>query len=97
MADHLLVFTAEDAGLADPRAEAMAAELAAQDRDAVLMWLRHSGVRDRVELAARIMVGSVFAQAAVLGVVSCGRCGDRGCDWCRPITLASAWGRGWSE
>lgn len=83
MADHLLVFTAEDAGLSDPRAEVMAAELAAQDRDAVLLWLRHSGVADRVTLATKIMVGSVYAQAAVLGLVVCGRCGDLGCDWCR--------------
>lgn len=86
MSQPLEVWTAEDTGC-DPRAEAMAAELAAQDRDAVMMWLRHSGVRDRVELASRIMVGSVYAQAAVLGVVTCGRCGDRGCDWCRGFGL----------
>lgn len=60
-----------------------AAALAKQDRSAVLMWLRHAGVADRCELATRIMVSSVFAQAGLMGLVTCTRCGDRGCDWCR--------------
>lgn len=57
--------------------------LARQDRDAILLWLRWSGAADRTELATRLLIGSVFAQAGLLGVVTCTRCGDRGCDWCR--------------
>jgi hypothetical protein len=51
-------------------------------RDAVLMWLRHAGAADRCELASRILTSSVYAQAALLGVVACGRCGDTGCAMC---------------
>lgn len=81
----LEVWTPADVGDtgADPRALAMADDLARADRDAVLLWLRHSGVTDRVSLAAKIMVGSVYAQAALLGLVDCGHCGDLGCGWCR--------------
>lgn len=53
-------------------------------RDAVLLWLRHAGTttESRRELATSILLGSVFAQAALLGCVACGRCGDRGCSLC---------------
>lgn len=62
----------------------MATHLAAQDRDAVLYWLRHSGVgrEERVRMATRLMVGSLYAQAGLHGLVRCSRCGDTGCDWC---------------
>jgi hypothetical protein len=58
-------------------------ELGRRDRDAVILWLRNSGVPDRTQLARRLMLASVFAQAAVLGVIECAGCGDRGCWRCR--------------
>lgn len=62
-----------------------AADLAAQDRDATMMWLRHSLVPapERQRMAATIMTSSVYAQAALYGLVDCARCGDLGCGWCR--------------
>lgn len=58
--------------------------------EGTLYWLTHAGVpaRARRRVAALGMVASVFAQAALLGVVGCSRCGDRGCDWCKPVTFA---------
>lgn len=61
---------------------AMADELGRADRDAVIVWLVHAGVADRTQLANRIMLSSVFTQAALLGLVRCGHCGDRGCSRC---------------
>lgn len=74
--------SAAELALGPTPAERMAAELAADDRDAIMLWLVHSGAADRTELASRLLIGSVFAQAGLLGLVSCTRCGDRGCDWC---------------
>jgi len=48
----------------------LADELARADRDAVLLWLRHTGARDRCQLAARILHQSVLAQARLLGVLA---------------------------
>lgn len=67
-----------------------AADIAEADRDATLMWLRHSGIvgRDeRVRMGAKLMLGSVAAQAVVLGVLACGYCMDSGCSVCAPPRL----------
>lgn len=66
------------------RAELMATAVGKADRDATLLFIRHAGAsqRARRRIAAKILTESVYAQARILGVVRCGRCGDRGCDWC---------------
>lgn len=69
-----------------PGADA-AEQLRRADIDATLMWLRHSGVGGAVErqrMATKLMMGSVAAQAVVLGVLSCGYCLDAGCTLCDP-------------
>lgn len=70
--------------------EAEAAYHAQADRNAAVLWLRHaprtSTARGRQALVHRMMMASVFLQAGLLGVVNCTRCGDRGCDWCSPLT-----------
>lgn len=66
-------------------------ELAAADRDAVIYWLRNTGVPApaRRRMALRMMLATVFQQAGILELVDCSRCGDRGCGWCAPVlTLA---------
>ena len=69
-----------------PDARELAAEaLRRADTDAVVLWLRHAGLStrsSRVQLAARIMLASVLQQAGIVGLLSCARCGDRGCSWC---------------
>lgn len=69
--------------------QAQADEERRTTRDAVMYWLLNSGVnrKARREFAARTLLGSVFAQAALVGLLSCSRCGDRGCDYCRPTEL----------
>ena len=65
-------------------AQLEADELGRADRDAALYCLRHSLSRDRVRMAARLMVSSVWTQAAMVGVLGCGHCADAGCWWCQP-------------
>lgn len=55
--------------------------------DAVMMWLRHSGVvgqAERQRMATTIMLGSVAAQAGLLGLLRCCYCWDSGCRVCTP-------------
>lgn len=67
------------------RREEHASHLSAQDRSAILYWLKHSGVGrvERRRMATRILLASVFAQASLVGAVSCPGCGDRGCWRCQ--------------
>lgn len=62
----------------------MAQSLADADRDAAIVMLKHSPMpaSGRRRFVARLMLGSVFAQAGIHGLVDCTRCGDRGCEWC---------------
>lgn len=64
----------------------LAEELSQDDRDAVLLWLRHAtcSPRSRRKVATGILVRSVYLQALYEGCVDCDRCGDQGCDMCRP-------------
>lgn len=67
-----------------------AADIAEADLDATLMWLRHSGIvgrAERVRFGARLLLGSVAAQAVVLGVLRCGYCMDSGCSVCSPVSM----------
>lgn len=66
----------------DPTGQA-AAELRRRDVSACVMWLRDSSVDDRTVLVRRIMLASVFLQAALAGAVRCAGCGDRGCWRCK--------------
>lgn len=79
-------------GVADRVAEAMAAELRADAVGAAVLWLSNShpdvvSPWTRRSVCARTMTASVYEQAAVLGLVGCARCGDRGCDWCQPLAV----------
>lgn len=61
-----------------------------QEVGAAVMWLTHAGMvtpAARRRFATRMMLAAVFAQAALLGLVRCTRCGDRGCDMCRGRVL----------
>lgn len=60
--------------------------LAAADRSAILLWLRHSTASPagRRSLALDMLRRSVFTQARYLGVVECSGCGDAGCELCAP-------------
>lgn len=70
-----------------------ALEVAQDDRDAVILWLKAAtcSPASRRAMAASIMVRSVFIQAHVLGLVECDACGDRGCELCRPKGRAFRW------
>lgn len=74
--------------LLDRACERMADEHRRAEIGAVVLWLSNASpgiVSDaaRIDVGARVMLASVFAQAGLMGVVLCTRCGDRGCDWCR--------------
>lgn len=62
------------------------------DRSAALYWLKYAPASStpaaRQRMAARLMLASVYLQAYLLCVVSCSRCGDTGCDWCRGLARA---------
>lgn len=62
----------------------LVADEATASCDAALFILtgpHQPGTRRRV--AAAIMVGGLFVQAAYLGLVRCALCGDQGCGDCR--------------
>lgn len=58
----------------------VAAEAAASCDAAVFVLT--SQARSRCQLAAGIMLGGLFVQAAYLGLIACALCGDRGCPAC---------------
>lgn len=73
---------------------AMCRELGAEARSGVLLWLTNASElvtpATRRDVAAAIMRATVWEQAGLLGLVTCTRCGDRGCDWCRRRLLGSS-------
>lgn len=74
--------------IAERVTRAMVRELRADAIASTIAWLRDNhpdlvSPWTRRDVAARTMTASVFEQAALLGLLTCSRCGDRGCDWCR--------------
>lgn len=73
---------------------AMADELGREARHGALLWMRYASdlVDDdaRRRVASGIMLATVYEQAGLLGLVTCTRCGDVGCDWCRRALLGSS-------
>lgn len=67
----------------------MAKDLRREDLRAAVYWLSAGNLRgrghreERVRMAHQLVCASVWAQAGLLGLVDCSRCGDRGCEWCR--------------
>lgn len=58
--------------------------VAAEQRTSVdaAMLVLLSPLATRRQLAAGILLGGLFVQAAYLGLVRCALCGDRGCPGC---------------